>query len=171
MTKRQKKKFWKKVILLVICIIAYASGIWKQESAPPDGFVTAEIERVVDGDTIKVLMDGESYRIRLVGMDCEESVHPEKSKNTEKGLQASEFTKSLLPEGTRVYLQKDTNDTDRYGRLLRYVWLELPEDIWDKEQVRTRMVNGILIDQDQAKVKLYPPDTMYSDIFYELEAP
>lgn len=161
---------WTAAVLLVACIIAYGSGILKPEpDVLIDGFQEAEVVRVVDGDTLKVRIGTEDARVRLIGIDSEESVAPEAERNTEKGQEAAEFTKALLPEGTKLYLQKDVSETDRYGRLLRYAWLELPENPWDSEEVRVKMVNGILVDKGQARARAYPPDTMYEEIFQSIE--
>ena len=83
----------------------------------------AEVVRVVDGDTVVVKIDGSDFKLRLIGVDTPESVASKEyldrtgKENTESGKTASEYTKSLLPEGTIVYLEKDVSDTDRYGRL------------------------------------------------------
>ncbi len=130
----------------------------------------ATVERVVDGDTLKVSIDGESYRVRLIGMDAPESVAPDDTRNTEEGGIASNFTKSLVSEGQTVYLQKDTSDTDTYGRLLRYVWLEYPgTDLRNIYNVREYMLNGVLVYEGYAEAKSYKPDTAYDDIFTRLQ--
>ena len=129
----------------------------------------AEIVRVVDGDTLIVELDGESVRVRLIGVDCEESVLEDERLNTEKGRMEAEFVKGLLPGGTRVYLQKDESETDVYGRLLRYVWLEIPENPWEEEVVGTKMLNGILIEKMHTQVKDYPPDVLYSELFWKIQ--
>ncbi len=129
------------------------------------------LERVVDGDTIVVVIDGESYRVRLLGIDTPESVAPsnylEKSgkENTEEGAAASEYTKNLLSDTEVVYLQEDISDTDEYGRLLRYVWLERPTDCMDMQEIENKMLNAILLKDGVADVVTYPPDDMYEDIF------
>ena len=138
-----------------------ASDIFLQE---------ATVQRVIDGDTIIVNTDEESdMRIRFIGMDTPESVHPDEWKNTEEGLIASDFTMNLLPEGSTVYLEKDISDTDRYDRYLRYIWLteEVPADA-DKKFIGEYMVNGILIKEGLAEVTTYEPDTKYEPIFNQL---
>jgi len=76
------------------------------------------VRRVVDGDTL-VLENGE--RVRLIGVDTPETVHPQKP--VERfGKQASAFTRRLL-EGQRVRLKFDQQRRDRYGRTLAYVYL------------------------------------------------
>ena len=92
------------------------------------------VKRVVDGDTF-VLANGD--KVRLLGIDTPEKYESKKlekdaessgrDKRTIKklGQLASEYVKSLV-EGKRVRLEKEPNydDKDRYGRLLRYVYLE-----------------------------------------------
>ena len=51
---------------------------------------TVEVASVVDGDTIKVYLEGERYTIRMIGIDTPESVHPDASKNTIYGQKASD---------------------------------------------------------------------------------
>jgi endonuclease YncB( thermonuclease family) len=81
------------------------------------------VARVVDGDTIIVVMDGKQRTVRLIGVDTPETVHPQKP--VERfGKEASDFLKGLL-KGQSVRLAFDpTGDRqDRYGRLLAYAYL------------------------------------------------
>ena len=86
--------------------------------------ISALVERIIDGDTIQVRVDGKRYTVRLMGVDT-----PETKDRTGAvqyfGPEASAFTKAALQDKT-VMLQKDrTGDTiDRYGRWLRYVLLD-----------------------------------------------
>jgi len=77
------------------------------------------VKRVVDGDTI-VLENGE--RVRLIGVDTPESVHPNKPVEY-FAKEASAFTKNMV-EGKKVKLEYDWQRKDRYGRTLAYVYLE-----------------------------------------------
>jgi len=143
--------------VLVSCLSPQISG--NQE------FEQVRVVRVVDGDTLIVNSHGVDERVRLIGIDAPESVHEDESRNTEEGVEASNFVKSIVKPGQIVYLQKDTSNHDQYDRLLRYVWLEVPDDPWDIEEVRTKMLNGILVDNGHAKPKRYKPDTAYNHIF------
>ena len=67
--------------------------------------ITAHVERVIDGDTIQVRVDGTRYTIRLIGVDTPETKHPTKPVQY-FGQEASAFTKAAL-EGKTVILQKD----------------------------------------------------------------
>jgi micrococcal nuclease len=71
--------------------------------------------------------------------------------------EATELNKELV-EGENVRLEKDVSETDRYGRLLRYVYVG---DIF---------VNAELVKQGLARAKAYEPDTKYQVYFEELEA-
>lgn len=131
----------------------------------------AIVEKVIDGDTIKVKIESISYRVRLIGIDAPESVHPDQTKNTERGKQSSKFVKSILNVGQTVYLQKDQSDEDRYGRLLRYVWLIEPkeEDLLNEQHIIYNMLNAILINQGYAVAKAYKPDILYQDLFEQID--
>ena len=133
-----------------------------------DTLETARIVRVVDGDTLIVDMDGDEFRVRLIGVDTPESVHPDEERNTPEGTEASDFTKSYLAEGMTVYLQKDVSDTDRYGRLLRYVWLSADADRGDMEDICTYMYNAVLLSHGMADPMEIEPDIMYADMFQEI---
>jgi endonuclease YncB( thermonuclease family) len=80
-----------------------------------------EVTRVVDGDTVKVKVDGKEESIRIIGIDS-----PESTTSTECfGAEASAKAKEFL-EGKWVQLEKDDSQSerDKYSRLLRYVWFD-----------------------------------------------
>ena len=85
---------------------------------------SAVVERVIDGDTIKVRVDDQTHTVRLIGADTPETKHPTEAVQL-FGQEASAFTTAAL-EGRPVQLETDrTGETvDRYGRLLRYVYLD-----------------------------------------------
>lgn len=121
------------------------------------GLVTATISRVVDGDTVE-LSDGN--KVRLIGVNT-----PESTTRTETyGTEASNFTKSQL-EGKQVYLQKDVSETDQYGRLLRIVWTEIPTDLKNENEIRSKMFNAKLVLDGYAEPSTYNPDVTYSEQF------
>jgi micrococcal nuclease len=78
--------------------------------------------RVIDGDTIVVDVNGVLEKVRLIGVDSPETVHPEKPVEY-FGKEASQFTKRMV-EGKLIRLEYDWQRRDRYGRLLAYVYLE-----------------------------------------------
>ena len=109
-----------KLIGFAILIAGLASLITSAQLDP----ITARVERVIDGDTIRVRSEGTSYTVRLIGVDTPETKHPTKTVQF-FGRETSAFTKAHL-EGKTVTLARDrAGDTvDRYGRWLRYVLLD-----------------------------------------------
>ena len=119
------------------------------------GLVEAQVIRVVDGDTINVLIDGGEYRLRYIGIDTPELNHP--TRGVEPfGPEATEANRELV-EGKTVLLEKDVSETDRFGRLLRYVY------------VGDLMVNEELLRQGMARVATFPPDVKYVDRFLDIQ--
>lgn len=84
---------------------------------------TARVTRVVDGDTIKVLINNKEETVRLIGIDTPETVDPRKPVQC-FGKEASEKAKEIL-NGETITLESDSTQSnrDKYGRLLRYVFL------------------------------------------------
>ena len=137
-------------------------------------FIKAKVVRVVDGDTIVVEVDGQETKVRLIGVNTPESVAPEEylentgKENTEEGKDASDFTKRLLAEHPYVYLEKDEEETDKYGRSLYYVWIENPTGLSNDiriSDIEDKMLNGILLKEGVAELAIYKPNVKYADEF------
>lgn len=79
--------------------------------------------KIVDGDTIDILIENQTIRVRLLGINSPESVAPRRSVEC-FGEEASQYLKKILKDSI-VRLEKDVNkpDTDEYGRWLRYVYV------------------------------------------------
>lgn len=90
----------------------------------PADTIPARVIRVIDGDTVVVSINDEETRLRLIGIDTPESVDPRKPVEC-FGIEASAYTKSLLLS-KNVYLERDPSqdETDRYDRLLVYLWID-----------------------------------------------
>lgn len=128
------------------------------------------VYHIIDGDTLFVhRADGSNQKVRLVGMDCPESVAEDASRNTAEGKEASDHTKTLVHEDQTVWLSQDVSDTDQYGRLLRYVWLEEPTANPDEAEVQAKMLNAIIVADGYAQAKRYAPDTAYYSLFKDLQ--
>lgn len=119
-----------------------------------------EVEKVVDGDTIE-LTNG--AKVRYIGINTPETSHPTKGREC-FGKEAKEKNLSLL-QGQKILLAKDVSDTDRYGRLLRFVYLPNPE-----ATTEALFVNQYLVEQGYAYAASYPPDISKNDIFRESQA-
>lgn len=96
--------------------------------------------------------------MRYIGMNTPESVDPRRPVQC-FGKEASEFNKDLV-EGKKVWLEKDISETDKYGRLLRLVYLENPVN-----NPNALMVNEELVAKGFAGVYTVPPDVKYKDRF------
>lgn len=83
-----------------------------------------KVSKVIDGDTIDVEISGESKMLRLIGINTPETVDPRKPVQC-FGLEASNKAKEILA-GKNIVLEIDdsSGDRDKYGRFLRYVFLE-----------------------------------------------
>ncbi len=93
------------------------------KSTPTTQANIVTVTRVVDGDTIIVAMPGGTEKIRLIGINTPETVDPRKSVEC-FGKEASRRTHELI-EGRTVRIEADAKagDRDKYGRLLRYIYL------------------------------------------------
>ena len=129
-------------LLLIVAIFLLSCAPVATESQ-------VKVVRVIDGDTIEI---AGGAHVRYIGMDTPETYPkvefygPEaKAKNIE------------LVEGKLVTLEKDVSETDKYGRLLRYVYVD------------GVFVNGELVRLGYAEAVAYPPDTRYQWQLEQLE--
>ena len=104
---------------------------------------------MVDGDTITI--EG-GYRVRYIGIDTPE-IYPQAEPFGREAWQANR----RLVEGKEVRLERDVSETDKYGRLLRYVYVD------------GVFVNAELVKAGLAQAKAYPPDTKYHDYLEKME--
>jgi micrococcal nuclease len=82
------------------------------------------VERVIDGDTLVIRLDDQSIKVRLIGVDAPESVHPRKP--VERFARESAAFLRQLVEGKRVRLAYEPAGAriDRYGWTLASLHLE-----------------------------------------------
>ena len=91
------------------------------------GFFAAYVMRIIDGDTIVVqLPNGNEERVRFIGVDAPEMNFRSDEPPEDGAQEATDFVASLIPPGTLVWLESVGNDRDRFERLRRYIWLEIP---------------------------------------------
>ena len=127
--------------------------------------------RTVDGDTIIVEdASGEQKRVRMIGIDTPESVAQEEERNNEYGVMASDYTKKLLENTDKLYLEYDIDSDDQYDRILAYVWLEDVKDTFDEENIKNSMVNAIIVENGYGIAKTYHPTVAHDEFFHELMA-
>lgn len=144
---------WRGLALLALASTLALAGCAELEQLAPtqapalgvDG-EQATVTRVIDGDTIDVRLNGQTERVRYIGINS-----PERE---EACYSAATGANAALVQGQQVTLVRDVNETDTYGRLLRYVYVG---DVF---------VNGELVADGYAESRAYPPDTrqqMYLD--------
>lgn len=131
----------------------------QDESVNISHLTEARVTRVVDGDTI-VLYTGE--RVRLIGVDAPEVGDP-------GGAEATAFVSERVLNQT-VWLESDGDDTDRFGRLRRFVWLYAPTDSDDREQIQRYKLNALLLSYGLAEV-LIIGNVRNADLFREIAQP
>lgn len=102
---------------VAVGLLALISGCSTDEI----GSGMARVERVVDGDTVVVRLSTGEERVRLLGIDTPETVHPSKPPEC-FGAEASARLAELAPPGTELRIERDVELRDRYGRLLAYLW-------------------------------------------------
>lgn len=129
-------------------------------TAAPAGEM-ARVDRVVDGDTIMVEIDGRIERLRYIGIDTPETVRPDSPVEC-FGPEASKANKQLVG-GREVELVRDVGNRDRFDRLLRYVYVRDPDT---GERI---FVNLRLVEDGYANAATFPPNVAHADDFRAAE--
>lgn len=138
---------WLALTLALAVALAAAAGC---TLAPKPETAAALVDRVVDGDTLHVVVNGQKETVRLLLVDTPETKHPDKPVEP-FGPEASEFAKELL-EGQTVRLEFDGPKRDKYDRLLAYVWID---DV---------LFNELLVENGLARVAyVYDPPYKHYD--------
>ncbi len=147
-------------LLLVLAAAAGAgsSGVLGGGGGDGDGGDAREgrVVKVVDGDTIHVLVGGRREKVRYIGVDTPETKHPAKGVQC-FGRAAAKFNAQLVG-GERVRLMRDVQERDRFGRLLAYV-----------QRSRDGLfVNAELARRGYARPLTIPPDVRHAALFATL---
>lgn len=110
------------------------------------GLTEARVIRVIDGDTIVVDYHGIEERVRFIGLDA-----PEVGECGSE--EATQFVRDKIAQaGNRVWLQSSHNDRDRFDRLRRYIWLDVPSDVSNTADRQAMLLNQMLLDEGHGKV-------------------
>ena len=161
----------KKLIMLLIaavCVYFFGGNVTSEHSDDSNGeFISGVVVRAVDGDTAVIRVNGEDRRVRFLGVDTPETVHPNKPVQF-YGKEASNFTKESL-NGKNVWLEYDASPTDKYNRHLAYIWTSRPNSI-NESSMRESMFNAKLLLGGYAKVMIIKPNGKYADFFRKFES-
>jgi micrococcal nuclease len=126
------------------------------------------VSRIIDGDTIEILLEGQKEKVRLIGIDTPESRLNKKAKKDAKrtntdvkeikkmGIRAKNFLKSIIKPGDGIRLEYDVTHRDQYGRILAYIYLS-----------DGQMLNDLLVKEGYANTLTYPPNVRYEERFRE----
>jgi micrococcal nuclease len=127
------------------------------------------IKRVVDGDTLKIIYQGQEESVRLIGIDTPESKRNKKAykdarrsgKDVDEiaamGKEAARYVRTIAREDDRLTIEFDVQKRDKYRRLLGYVYLE-----------NGRMLNEEIIKAGYASPMTIPPNVKYQDRFLKI---
>jgi micrococcal nuclease len=152
----------RRIVIALLLVLAAAAGAGSSglfdEDGSRGGTARGEgrVVKVVDGDTIHVLVSGRREKVRYIGVDTPETKHPTKGVQC-YGRAASAFNARLVG-GQRVRLVRDVEERDRYGRLLAYVY---------------RVRDGLFVNAELARVGYaqplsIPPDVRHAAAFAAL---
>jgi micrococcal nuclease len=138
-------------------VIALIALVGCRSTGPPSGGARGDavVERIVDGDTLDVEIDGQDERVRLIGIDTPETKDEDAPVEC-YGPEATALTELLLPPRTAVRLERDLEARDDYGRLLAYV-----------HRSDGLFVNLELARQGAAMVLSIRPNTAYAGVIAE----
>lgn len=106
-----------------------------QEEIKGEEIQLYKVTRIVDGDTLKLEIDDQEETVRLVGIDTPESVHPTKPVECYAKEASAKLKKLVFNKKIRFEFDTGQGHTDKYGRLLLYIWLpqENGEDLFINE--------------------------------------
>jgi micrococcal nuclease len=131
-----------------------------------NAYNSATVVRVVDGDTLRIAMNGHEEAVRLIGIDTPESKTNKKAKKdaiktnhdveaiTAMGREAAKYVKTLVRKGDLVGIEFDVQKRDKYNRLLVYAYLS-----------DGKMLNEEIVKAGYASVMTYPPNVKYQERF------
>jgi len=134
--------------------------------SPGNTYNKATVVQVVDGDTLRIEMDGHEESVRLIGIDTPESKLNKKAKKdsiktnydietiTAMGKEAARYVRTLVRKGDTVGIELDVQKRDKYNRLLVYAYLS-----------DGKMLNEEIVKAGYANIMTYPPNVRYQDRF------
>jgi endonuclease YncB( thermonuclease family) len=139
---------------LVVVLVTTALLVARPAFAAGGGERRVTLDRVVDGDTLKL---GDGTRVRLIGIDTPETVHPDFGDEC-YGPEATRFAERLLRPADELRLVLDVESHDQYGRLLAYVY----------RAADGLFVNAQLVKRGYAYVETVPPNVAHAEQFRRL---
>lgn len=118
----------------------------KREDRPAGNLV--RVERVSDGDTVRLLIAGRDEKVRLIGIDAPELGQRPWGKRSKDHLR-----EIISGSSWSVSLELDIVERDKYGRLLGY--LRTPDGT---------LINEMMVRDGYAVLYTFPPNVKYVDL-------
>ena len=118
----RKCPHWIALLLIAGCGTSEPAQTTPSPTAHGKHITSGVVEDVIDGDTIRLRIGGNTETVRLIAIDTPETKHPTKRVEC-YGPQASEFLSNVLAINSTVRIERDIEARDAYGRLLLYVFL------------------------------------------------
>lgn len=149
------------VALLFVFTLSKCNFLWNAVAEPVVDIPSVEyrVVEVIDGDTFWAKpKEGESIKIRLIGIDAPETRNVFKKKKHPFGIVSKNYLDSLLTAEPYIRLQFDVDSLDRYGRTLAYAFLR-----------DGRMLNEHMLDQGLAMIMTLAPNVMFEKRFYKAQ--
>ncbi|MCM3718595.1 thermonuclease family protein [Fictibacillus phosphorivorans] len=144
-------RFWL-TLSLVLLVLSACSQLQKSDNDR----IPVRVIDVVDGDTIKVKVDGKKETVRFLLVDTPESVHPNKPVQP-FSKEASSYVERML-SGSKVELELGIGERDKYGRLLAYVYAD------------GKSVQEALLENGLARVAyVFEPNTKYVEDYEKIQ--
>jgi len=134
------------------------------ENSTPTNIEQAQLVRVVDGDTAIFTTEdpAEEFRVRFVGVDAPEMGF-QGSEYEAGASEATSFVEEKL-DGSDIWLEYCVPETDRFGRVRAFVWIEDPTTSNPSDS----MINAQLVKYGHAEAVAFSPHP-YEDLFEELQ--
>lgn len=132
------KNILKKIFTCIILGFSFISCS-KEVSQIPEDYKKVEINKIIDGDTIKVSINGKLENIRLLLVDA-----PEIKQDHPYSKEAKYFVEERLSDDDYIYVEQDVEKKDKYGRILGYVH--------HMDNGELKMLNKELVEEGFARV-------------------
>lgn len=147
-----------KTLFLVLLLAVYGYFTFFPKTKLPENLERDKIVKIVDGDTVYANSAG---KIRIIGINA-----PEISSKERYGLEATEFAKNKLLN-KEVYLEKDIQEKDQYGRKLRYIWLEIPSKI--NEETINYNYSALAVGSGVCRTYTFKPNVKYEKYLKKIQ--
>jgi len=109
------------------------------------------VSRITDGDTFRATFGDREEIVRLFAFNA-----PELNPTECGGIEATALLAQLAPVGSILWFERGETATDRYGRSLYWVWVEIEPGVW-------QLLQDAMIEAGAGEIRVYPPDDRYAD--------